>query len=1098
MTDEERRGLVEAAIVGQESLRGALGDDIVDITIEALHRTLHDLDPRREVERERRLVTVLFVDVVESTRIFSGVDPEETMAILDGALQTLAEPVRSHGGRVTRFMGDGFLAVFGLGRTRENDAEMAVRAALEVIEVSASIATAIERTHAIPDVAVRVGINTGLVVAGGTTEAEDTVMGSAVNLAARIEAAAPPGGILVSQSTYRQVRGRFVLEPAGTIEAKGFSEPVPVHLVTGVSVDGGASGERDTFDTDLVGRSEPLSALRVLLDEVVADGTGRFVTVVGEAGIGKSRLVAEFVEGIRTPVTTLGARGALEASDTPHALLRDLVGRCFGIRPADTPIEARRKLADGFGGVSPGGPVGDEVVEAVSRFVGYGPGDREPEEGTGRAERMRARSLHHLVEYFAALAADRPLVLVLEDMQWADPGSISALVDLLTSLAHRPVLGVALARREFLDRHGSWGDLRRHRTIELSPLDGDDAARLLDSLLAPVEDLPRDLRARLLEHGGGNPYYLEELVMMCIDEGIIVTDEPRWYVRGDRLAALRVPNTLTGVIRARLDSLDDTERAVLERASVVGRVFWDDAVARLGGSRSDVEDALPSLVARGMLHRRETTAFPNTVEYAFATNPLRDATYDAVLLGTRRRYHGIVADWIVEMSGDRSDEIAGLIGTHLELAGRGGEALEHLARAARFALGSYSVTAAAELYDRALALATEGDLEQRYELLLGRARVAALQGDRDDQRRLLAELDGVAATIGDASKQALIAIERTFLRFYLGDYAASIESGWLAVGRADTTDDPALRSRAHTTLGWAFFYLGDRESARSHAQQGLELAAGAAPGEATAENLLGLVALDAHEFSEARRRLDRAVQLAIGIGDRDGALTYRNNALIVLTLLGHYREATEQWSEILEEAIESGDRVGESSTHVNLAWVGAAVGDWDAARRHAELGVAMKRRQEHPEAEAEGLLWLGHALVGLGSLAEAAAAYEASAALRAELGQVELGLGVRAGQARLELALGEVANAMGHADAILDHLDRGRSLEGTWEPFRIHLSAIDALRAAGDPRAGAALERAHRLLLESADKISDEADRQSYLRSVPWHRRIVELRTAST
>ncbi|NIS35328.1 MAG: hypothetical protein GWN07_31895, partial [Actinobacteria bacterium] len=232
MTDVSREQL-EQAIAAQEQLRGLLADGVVDAAIAALRSQLALLDDDSPVDRRRRQATVMFVDVVDSTDLLRDRDPEETMAIMDSALQRLAGPVRASGGRVTRFMGDGYLAVFGLPLSHENDAEMAVRAALDVIAEAGRLSADLAESHGLPDLAVRVGINTGLVVTGGSTEAADTIMGSAVNLAARLESAAPPNGLLISQGTYQHVRDRCTAEAHGSIEAKGFPEPVPVYLVTG-------------------------------------------------------------------------------------------------------------------------------------------------------------------------------------------------------------------------------------------------------------------------------------------------------------------------------------------------------------------------------------------------------------------------------------------------------------------------------------------------------------------------------------------------------------------------------------------------------------------------------------------------------------------------------------------------------------------------------------------------------------------------------------------------------------------------------------------------------------------------------------------------
>lgn len=1098
MSDPTERPLIEAAIAAQEQLRAELGDDIVDATIAALRAKLDSPPAQAPIGHERRLVTVLFMDVVDSTRITRGLDPEEMMSIMDGALQQLAEPIRVRGGRVTKFMGDGFLAVFGLRRTRENDAEMAVRAGLEILEAARGIADEIARSYHVAGFAVRVGINTGLVATGGMTEAEDTVMGSAVNLASRIEAAAPPGSVLVSQSTYRQVRRRFVLEPAGTIDAKGFAEPVQVHLVTHERSDRSLVATRglENVDVEMVGRSDELDMLLRTLNDVVAGGESHTVTISGDAGIGKSRLLAEFESRLfpDLPLTTFRGRASLENISVPNSLLRDLIERCFDMRSDDTVDTVWDKLVAGLGAGLVGGPDQSEKTNTIGRFLGYGSASA----GTAgqSPQQLRDLAVAYLGEFFHTAAATNPLLLLLDDLQWADDSSRDVVRDLIERLTDSPVLTIALTRALPAD-DDNWNKLPNHHRLNLESLSSAESESLLDSMLAKIDSCPPELRTRLLEHAGGNPYYLEELVMMCIDDGVIVVDEPMWSVHLDRLAKLRVPTTLAGVIRARLDGLAPAEHTILQQASVVGRVFWDRAVARVAGATDPgtIEAELSSLGERQMIQHRATSAFSHANEYSFFHTLLRDATYEEVLLATRREYHGIVADWLIAASGDREDEFVGLIGGHLEKAGRSAEALEYLTRAGDAAWSRYAVTTAADFYERALALTPDDELERRYELLLARQKTLGLLADPDEQRRGLDELERTAERTGDVAKRSLVAVERTFNYFYTSDFPAALASAQAAVEFAGSTDDPALQSRVESTLAWAHLYLSDREQARLHGRRALELAQRTADSdrEASALNLLGMIALDTGELSEARADLNRALVLARERGDRDGAASFLNNLAVVMTVIGDYEAAEMSFAEILKRAIDAGDRRSESSARLNLAWVAAARGDWETARDHAEEAVAQKRRQEHTEAVAEGLLWMGHALVGLGALDEAQTAYETSATMRRNLEQTPLALAAEAGLARVALARGDISDAAARATTILDHLDQGQSLEGTWEPLRVHLTVVEALLAAGDDRAERALQRAERVLQEGAEKIVDTEDRRLYLDAVPWHRRIREL-----
>ncbi len=1085
-TDPAR--LLGAAISAQEQLRGSVDDAVIDAALEALQAQLGLVSPDALVERERRLVTVLFLDVVDSTRLLVDVDPEETMTIMDGALQVLAEPIRARGGRVTRFMGDGFLAVFGLQRTREDDAEMAVRAGLDIIDLAGRAGGAAAVEHGIAGLDVRIGINTGLVVTGGI----NTVMGSAVNLASRIETSAEPGTVLVAQSTFRQLRGRFATEPAGTIEAKGFPDPVAVHVVLAEGSGVAARGAAPAF----VGRGSEMEALGREFADAVSSAGVRAVTIVGNAGVGKSRLVDEFTASLGDGhVVSVFRAGATESRSTvPHALLRSLLDGQFGDR-TDAP-RTRDELAVELEPYLSDDGARQAKVELVARLLGYGHTvDDVPE----NPDRLRSRAAVHLAEFFRNRAELRPIVFALDDVHWADDGSLAVIVDVAAQLGATPVLVVGAMRPEPRDPEKMWVGLQARRVMTLGPLADTALAELLDKLLARIEDCPAVLRERLLEHAGGNPYYLEELVLMCIDEGIIVVGDDAWSVRLDRFTALSVPTTLAGVLRARLEGLEPSERSLLQQAAILGSAFWDDAAAHIADrSLEAIAGPLLSLQRRNMIELRTPSVFPESAEYGFSHVLLRDTAYDEVLLEDRRRHHSSAADWLMAASAGRTPEFAGQIGDHLERAGRIDEAAGFLAVAAEAAWKSYAIATADEFYRRALELVSESD-DRRFDLVLGRVRMLALLGDLAAQRRELDALERLATESGDEHRRAQAAIRRTFFGFHAADYTDALAAAERARLHASATVDIGLQSRAMSSIAWAYLYLQDWEAARAAGEEALAIATGAEDTRSTgtALNILGMAAISAGELSEARQRTTQALGIAREAHDLDGEITYLSNLGVALTTLGDYGGALDRFSEVLRRAEDSGDRFIEGTAAVNLAWVAAAMGRWDEARHMATRGLGLKRSQGQREAEAEALLWLGHALVGLGDLDEAEAAYRGSGAIRVGLEQIALGLEADAGLVRVDLARGDVQQAAQRAEGLLGHLDGGAGLEGAWEPLRIHLAVIEACIAAGDERVDALLAGAVGALSTRAWKISDPSDRDRYLEAVPWHRRVLELAAAN-
>jgi class 3 adenylate cyclase len=330
MTTEEllpKQKLLEQAIATQERLRGTIDDVIIDTTIEALRKQLANiLTTSQAPEQQRKMATVLFMDIVNSTQMIQDMDPEESMEILDVSLNALADPVRKNGGHVNRFMGDGFLAVFGLPTARENDPEMAVRTALDILSASENIAQSLKKERDVKRFRVRVGINTGLIAAGGITESDDTIMGSTINLAARLEKAAEPGTILVSKHTYQHIRGIFDMEQRNAIDAKGFPEPVDTYKILGVKsrtfhlMNRGVEG----VETRMVGREQEMGRAQEIAQAVIDEKELRFINLTGEAGLGKSRFLDEFENWLDSQpfkMESFKGRATLEIQNQPYAAI---------------------------------------------------------------------------------------------------------------------------------------------------------------------------------------------------------------------------------------------------------------------------------------------------------------------------------------------------------------------------------------------------------------------------------------------------------------------------------------------------------------------------------------------------------------------------------------------------------------------------------------------------------------------------------------------------------------------------------------------------------------------------------------------------------
>jgi class 3 adenylate cyclase/tetratricopeptide (TPR) repeat protein len=1098
VADNPNRQTLEDAIAAQEQLRGSVPDAVVDATIAALRRQIDELLPPTPVEQRRRLVTILFMDIVGSTDLIRDLDPEDSMAILDTALQELSVPIRSHGGRVTRYMGDGFLAVFGLEKARENEAEMAVRAGIGLCAAADTVRSRLERERNLSVFGVRIGINTGLVVSGGTTEAEGTIMGAAVNLAARLESAAPPGRVLISSATRDHVQHAFDLAPAGTIEAKGFSQPVAVFLVENRKRRSAGRSRRAApgLPPRLVGRNREMQELTGVFGEVSVGNTVRFVTVVGEAGLGKTRLVEEFarwVESRQDPVALFTGRGTPETTDLPYALLRDLLAIRFQVMEDDHPDVVNSKLARGFGVVpAEADRTGEHRAAVVGALLGFSMGGSGGSRSIESSRFVRTQALLHLVDYFRGLGLEGSVVVILDDIQWADDSSLQTVRTLATELAASPVLFVALARPEFLDRHGSWSDEPGTSIIRLSPLGPDDAEELAGDLLRPMPDSTGDVRDLVIRSAGGNPYYLEELIRMLTENEVITPGDERSSVNPDRLAGISVPPTLAGVIQARLDALPEDERMVLQQASIVGPVFWDAVLRHVqsAGTGQFSGAELRGLESRQMIYRHDGSVIADAVEFVFSHSILRDVTYESVLRRVRKTYHGLIADWLIDRAEGSAGDTSGLIAAHLEKAGRGVEALPYLTRAARAAAQNYAVEESSDFYRRALELLPSDSSDQRFELLMEQEEILRVRGEAEERQRAVELLVAMADQIRDPVLRSRALIRKAWLCFTTGEFDEMVRCGNEATDLASSVGNETLAGQGRYAMAWAQSQLGSNDEADEHARKALALAksAGEPRDVANCFNVLGLIRLARGDYHAAREHLTAFRETSRSIADRERELTALSNLGVALTVLGDYAEARACYEEVRAASLELGDRSLESTASVNLAWVAACDGDWADAITFAERGIHLGRVTGRTEPVAEALLWYGHALAAVGREQEALDSYRQSLSMREELQQPYLAMGVHAALARLFLSTGDLASASDHADRIHTYLAEGGSLEGTWEPFRIRFSCYQVLAATSDPRAPVFLDRSVALLRERSTLIPEGEHRRMYLESVPWHR----------
>jgi class 3 adenylate cyclase/tetratricopeptide (TPR) repeat protein len=615
---------------------------------------------------ERRVVTVLFADVTGSTELGERLDPEHLREVMASYFAAMREEIEAEGGTVEKFIGDAVMAVFGVPAAHEDDPIRALQAALRM---RARLTDVNERLKAARGVTlqVRIGVNTGEVLASVDPQPGDPmVTGDAVNVAARLQGAAEPGGILASERTARGARG-FRFGDAMMLDLKGKGQPVRAMEL----LEGSTAVQRrgvPGLHAPMVGRDEELSLLLTLFHRSATESRPNLVTLYGDAGVGKSRLTSEFVLGAeRVGATVVRGRCLPYGEGITYWPLAEILKGYAGVLDSDSPELALEKIRKAGRELLTADVTSDP--ERATAALAYTVNVADPEFDFGSMEPREVRQEVHAGwrSFFSALAAEAPLVVIVEDIHWADP----ELLDLLDESADRvvgPVLFVCPSRPDLTATRPAWGGGRRnHSSIALDPLSAEQADRLVHELLT-IEDLPDSVHARILERAEGNPFFLEEIVRQLIDEGHLVRDEGRWRAL-DEIERVVIPDTVQAVLAARFDLLDPQDKRVLQAAAVVGRVFWPGPVALLAHLPDDVVDAsLRTLEDRELVLTRLTSSLEGQQELIFKHVLIRDVAYGSLPRRDRTDAHAAVAGWIQDTAGDRAGEMAELLAYHLSTA----------------------------------------------------------------------------------------------------------------------------------------------------------------------------------------------------------------------------------------------------------------------------------------------------------------------------------------------------------------------------------------------------------------------------------------------
>lgn len=828
---------------------------------------------------ERRPVTALFADVVGSTAIMERLDPELWSGLLNQAFELMAQAVYRYEGTIAHLLGDGLLAFFGSPIAHEDDPERAVRAALEMLETLRPFSSGLAPEIGV-DFQIRVGVNTGTVIVGdigSDLRYEYTAIGDAVNVAARLQGEAAPGTVLVAEPTHRFIAPRFVTRSAGPLALKGKAEPVVAHQVLGARSEPGPTRGLPGLTSTLVGRAPPLAELEKMLDLVVTGRRGAAVLVLGEPGIGKSRLLRELRDRIGDEQAASWAEGRCLSygRGMPHHLLLDLLRAFLGVGASTGSSEVEAALSNRLEGLE--ASARSEAHRYLARLLGLAITEADaaaiqalPEEV--RHERLVA-SLNSLLTHSLGAGAQ---VLVCEDVHWADRSSTDVLRDTLDVIARLPVLLLLTTRPEpdapideLAEAAGrALGD--RFRKIHLAPLTPQESSSLVAQLLE-IESLPADTRRLILDKSEGNPLFVEEIIRMLMERRAIVRSGDQW-VATQPAGWGELPSTLNGLLLARVDRLPDEPKRLARVASVIGRHFDLQtlaAVLEAANGEIDVERSIRDLISFDLLQ----PSGDGGPGYSFRHALIEDAVYDSILHRDRSRLHGAVAGVLERLNAGRLEDAAAVIALHLERAGDAGRAVDYLILAGENALQRFAPREGLDLFNRALehlyAMANDPHvLRKRLRAGLGRSAAGMTFVPGHQQLAELETLLPDAGELGDLMALGRIHLAAAEIRYEMGEMpqmSPALAASVAEVERiAEILDDESLRAFPVALRGASHFAGSEFRRAIQILGQAVPLLErqSALTKAAYYSGMAAIAAARLGEFEPADEWLDRAQDLA--------------------------------------------------------------------------------------------------------------------------------------------------------------------------------------------------------------------------------------------
>ncbi len=923
---------------------------------------------KRSLEGERKNVTVLFADISGFTSMSELLDPEEVSTVMNNCFKVLSDCIYRYEGFIDKFIGDCIMALFGAPVAHENDPELAVRASLDMMreldKFNRTLKVKLEKP-----LSMHIGVNSGMVIAGSVGsdyKMDYTVMGDTVNLASRLESAASNGEIYVSQYTYNLTRSVFDFEPLEPMELKGKREPVPVYKVLKVKSRRKTAREAEGFSAPMVGRNREFQQLLCCLEDLI-NGEGQIITVLSNAGIGKSRFFAEFRARVRDAGVTMARGNCLSYGHSiAYSVFLDGIKAMLGIEEEDLEESVRERILEGIPrlmGEEPD-PLSDRAGDIIP-FIGK----LFSIEFEGKlGQKVRYLDPQQLMEQtflavrnlLTGMGENRPLVLALEDLHWADNTSLDLISYLMETTSEVPLMLMCIYRPEKGKRCMHIGEMAqakcsdRYSEFNIGKLSSEEETELVKALLG-MDEIPERLLDAVHKKVAGNPFYVEEVLRALINQGAIRKSNGRWIIEGD-LDSVEIPDTVQGMIMARIDRLDDSLKSVLQCASVVGHAFSTAVLSRLIPENLDL--FLDVLQDMDLIY--ESKAFPER-EYSFKNTFTQEVAYNGLLIKRRKELHQRVAEVIEEIHGGRIEEYYEVLAYHYSRAEAFQKASRYLLEAGNKTRNMYANEEAINYYRETIKILEDdpsrdvGILCSAYE---GLGDVYELIGDYEKALgyfNKIVSLEESRRTTSEALRKTGRVHEKR------GETDVAMEAYEKAFARLGEDDGSVEMARLCMNTGWLYGRKAQYDKGVEYCQQALDILEGSdnLADIAQAHNNLAVL----HEFEgsweKAYHHNHMSIKIMEKIGDKRKLGSFYASIGLLSWKRGELEEAENYFRQNLSLMEQIGNLYGIGGASINLAQVKCSQNLLEEAKELCREGLEI-----HQELKVEGRLCTNYRLMG--------------------------------------------------------------------------------------------------------------------------------------